>query len=591
MRRPLVYYGVSMFAGCLSTLLFMNSLFIGAAFAASFLALIILTVKRKYAVLIIGFFLLGSINYYFYFEKELSSEDYIKLRITEIKSSVGEGVVEGRKLKLSGNLKALEAGTAVYAKGDFNRKPDYQRGFIGEYGIKSYKKAENDFIQRMFRLRGRIYDKFHSSLGKKRAGIVSAACFGDTSRLEAEQRKSLNRLGIVHIVSVSGLHMSLVYKSLETFIGYRFAIGISFIYVLFTGAQASTVRAFIMVLVLKLSKQFYKKYDSLSALSLAALILLVWKPFYISDLGFMLSFLSVFGILTFFSKMKRVFYRLPSSVNDAVSLTLSAQSFSAPYAMFYTKTFSPGFALGNIFLLPVYSLLVLLGNTALIFINVEPVFGLLSYLINILLTAAEGGTYILSQLSPPVIYFSIIQTWSIIIMYISYMLYKKGKHGFLYLPLLMAFPVFFDCYKPFPEVCYINLYNHSSAVIRYKGDSVLILDKYGSYLRDMEHILGVQRVNRVELLDGEQCTVNLTSHCRIKIHRYFNSDRRSHFALEILTKDKKTLVTKQKIQDGSRFSSYDIIYLKDDPNRKTDTGGVKNIALIKIFFNRVYVMS
>ena len=100
--------------------------------------------------------------------------------------------------------------------------------------------------------------------------------------------------------------MSIVYKALEIIIGYKIALLFSFAYMIFTGGQASTIRAFIMIFILKISSKVYKKYDSLSSISLAAIILLLFRPFYILDIGFMLSFLCVLGIILYNKKIKKV---------------------------------------------------------------------------------------------------------------------------------------------------------------------------------------------------------------------------------------------------------------------------------------------
>lgn len=57
-----------------------------------------------------------------------------------------------------------------------------------------------------------------------------------------------------------------------------------------------------MIIILKLSKKVFRKYDSLSSISLAAIIILLNKPYYILDIGFMLSFLSTLGILLYNKK-------------------------------------------------------------------------------------------------------------------------------------------------------------------------------------------------------------------------------------------------------------------------------------------------
>ncbi|HCQ89304.1 MAG TPA: competence protein ComEC, partial [Clostridium sp.] len=82
------------------------------------------------------------------------------------------------------------------------------------------------------------------------------------------------------------------------------ALIITFIYVIITGMNASTVRAFIMISILVMSRIIKRNYDTLSRISFAAIILLLIKPYYILDMGFMLSFLSVIGITTTYGHIR-----------------------------------------------------------------------------------------------------------------------------------------------------------------------------------------------------------------------------------------------------------------------------------------------
>ena len=54
-------------------------------------------------------------------------------------------------------------------------------------------------------------------------------CFGDSGYIEKTQKEDFKKLGISHVISVSGLHMSIVYKVLEIILGYKIAILSSFV--------------------------------------------------------------------------------------------------------------------------------------------------------------------------------------------------------------------------------------------------------------------------------------------------------------------------------------------------------------------------
>lgn len=589
--KPLVFYTFSVFLGSLTALISVNNLLLGAAVAASFLILIYATNINEYSIIIFAFFILGIINYLIYFNPRVPADSYVKIRIIEKNNFNTEGIYNGRKLRLSGEIKELSAGDTIYAKGVFIKEPDYEKGIAGTYELLDLTVGKRDFYYKLQEFKRIIYTRFSQQLGDKRAAVLVSAAFGDVAYIQKEQMDELNKLGIVHIVSVSGLHMAVIYKLLETIGGYGFGILISFIYAIFTGAQASTVRAFIMIVVLKLSKKLYKKYDKLSSLSLSAMILLILKPYYISDLGFMLSFLSVLGIILFYEKFKRIFYYLPQYLNDGISLTLSAQSFSTPYALFYFKSLGSGFILGNIFLLPLYSALVILGNFALLFINTDHIFEWINFFVIKVMIAIEGGTYLLLSVCPPTLYFSYAEIIAVLVIYISYMLYRHGRKSFIYLPLGIMLIGLHDNYKIFPEIHYMKIYNTPSIIVKYKGESILFMDKIPLPLKDMAKGKGTYSVDDIQLMSPGDISVKLGSKMKLKIKNYPNINRQRNISIEIITSKGRTVVIFEgTIEDGLNPIDYDIIYLKNKNEDKSYEIS-REIALLKIFFNKVYVIS
>ena len=347
MARPLVYYAISIFIGCFTVLISINNPLLGAVIAASFLSVMFFTVDKKFYYIIVCFYIIGSINYYSYFNINLPSKDKLLVRISDKSSYYCYAKVSSKKLLLEGNTFKLTKGRKVWISGNFEKMPIYERGVVGTYKVKDYKICNEDLISKIESFRSNLYDKFLGVLGQEKTALVMAVCFGDSGYIEKDQKEDFKKLGITHVISVSGLHMSIVYKVLEIIIGYKIAIVFSFLYMVFSGGQASTIRAFIMIFILKISSKVYKKYDSLSSISLAAIILLLFRPFSILDIGFMLSFLCVLGIILYNKKINKILYKLPSALNESFSLSISSQIFSLPYAVFALKTFSLGFLLSN----------------------------------------------------------------------------------------------------------------------------------------------------------------------------------------------------------------------------------------------------
>lgn len=439
MIRPLVYYAITIFMGCVTCLILISNPILGAVIAASFFAAMYFTIDKKFIYVVVCFFVIGVINYYSYFNVNLPNQQKLKVRISEKSTYYCTATYNNKKIVLEGNITKLTEGRSVWINGNFKKTAVYERGIIGTYTVNNYKLCNEDLISKIGNFRRGLYEKFSPILGKEKAALVMGVCFGDSGYIEKTQKEDFKKLGISHVISVSGLHMSIVYQALENIIGYKFALLCSFGYMLFTGGQAATIRAFLMIFVLKISSKVYKKYDSLSSLSLSAIILLIIRPFSILDIGFMLSYLCVLGIIIYNKKMKRLLYKLPSILNESFSLSISSQIFSIPYAVVALKTFSLGFLFSNFLVLPLYTIVVVMGNIGLICSAFNPLFNLINYGLFTVLMIIEYIQRMLGNLLPQIIYFSYIESLVVFGLYICYLGIKKGYRQFKYVPFCIVF--------------------------------------------------------------------------------------------------------------------------------------------------------
>ncbi|MGH4051001.1 MAG: ComEC/Rec2 family competence protein [Clostridium sp.] len=474
MARPLVYYAVTIFIGCFTCLILINNPIFGVIIATLFLTVMYFNISRNFFYIVLCFFLIGVINYYCYFNVNMPTQQKIKVRISQKSVYYCTAKYGNKIIVLEGNSEGLILGRNVYLSGSFIKVPEYERGIVGSYTVKNYEICKVDLTSRIEVFRSSLYEKFLKLLGEEKAALVMAVCFGDSTYIEKAQKEDFKKLGISHVISVSGLHMSIVYKVLESIIGYKIAILCSFGYMIFTGGKSSTMRAFIMIFILKISSKVYKKYDSLSSLSLAAIILLIFRPFYILDIGFMLSFLCVLGIVVYNKKMKKVLYKLPSKLNESFSLSLSSQIFSMPYAVVALKTFSLGFLFSNLVLLPFYTIVVVLGNIGMVIGSIHGLFSLVNYGLYTTLTIIEFIQEILDQVLPEMIYFSYIEGLVVFALYLCYVGIKKGYGQFRYVPFLIIFVIAFQNYKVFTEISYINVNKCNIVLIQYKKTTIAV---------------------------------------------------------------------------------------------------------------------
>ena len=220
-----------------------------------------------------------------------------------------EGVPEpeiGSLVILKGTLKNFQQPTNP---GQFNAPFYYQilrisfRLNQAEIQVKSdrfYKIAEG-----LYQLRRKAGSKVDALLPEQEASVMKTMLLGEKGILDEEIKDLYQRNGIAHILAISGLHISMIGMGLYQLLrraGLKIklsAILASMIIVLYgmmTGFAVSAIRAIAMFLLQMLAQILGRTYDRITALAVAAVLVLVEQPLYLFHSGFQFSFLCVLGI-------------------------------------------------------------------------------------------------------------------------------------------------------------------------------------------------------------------------------------------------------------------------------------------------------
>lgn len=233
-------------------------------------------------------------------------------------------------------------------------------------------------------LMGKLYSLrvYIDSLGEKYffneddRGLFNAMVIGDKRLISPDLDASLKASGLSHIAVVSGLHLSVAMAFLLTIAqlfvgkrrcGYILVFAGAFFIVLLTGAGASVIRAFIMCSIYLLSKYIYRDNDSPTSLAVAVLIMTLVNPFTVFNAGFILSVLSVAGIIIYNNKISGVLSKfMPSALADVVSMSISAQLTVMPVIVYYFGTVTPWSLFSNALLVPLSGVYVVLGMILII---------------------------------------------------------------------------------------------------------------------------------------------------------------------------------------------------------------------------------
>ncbi|SHI00259.1 ComEC/Rec2 family competence protein [Clostridium grantii] len=440
MERPMIYFVCALIFGIITALLLSVNFFAAFIIAAFFIFVIISKDGTKMRIITI-FFLLGFFSFILYYHINVPGS--FKARIVLKKETFAIAKYKNRKILLYGDIYEFNEGDLTKIYGKTKKEKDYFKGIVANVYVENHVIYKKDIIAKIYSIKLLLYNEYKIIVGKDKAGTIMAACFGDTKYISYSQKEDMSKMGICHIMAVSGFHIAIVYGVLQRFLGIS-AIVPTFIYLIITGMKSSSIRAFIMLALIAISKSLYKSYDALSALSFSALVLLFFNPYYICDMGFILSFLATLGIILYYNKIKLKLRKLPSKLNESISLTLSAQIFSMPFLMMEDINVRLISILGNLFIIPLYSLIIIMGNIGSLVVKIKPLFKIICYCLSTIITAVNGGSALVLQLSPQLVNYAYLEGIVVILIYMCYIFVIRGYENIKFIPLIaIIFLIFY----------------------------------------------------------------------------------------------------------------------------------------------------
>ncbi len=393
------------------------------------------------------------------------------------------------------NLDDIKIGMILNLDGEIKKLSYYDVGVVGE--IKNYKINEfkTDFIYKFINMKNVIKDFFVMKFGDEKGNILSGLTFGDTSGLDKEYKNDLKSLGLVHILSVSGFHMNLIFMFISKILSVAPSLFISFLYLMFTGVKVSGIRAFTMMFLKQTAPKLYRTYDGINALCVAGVIILLLRPYEIFNMGFVYSFSATLGILMFNRKINDYFYKMPKLLADSVSLILSAQIFIFPISILIERKLEFGFLLSNMLLVPFYSVLMIFGILFVFFGMVPIVNEIILYLINFIFAVIDGGILFIEMITPKGIYLNDYIVIFILCLYAIYFLSKKVSYNKIKNIPILLFGLCFIFLNVFDlKVEFGKYFDKNYVILRNKFRSYMYVDKKIKDTQTLEEKLGVDKV-------------------------------------------------------------------------------------------------
>ncbi len=301
------------------------------------------------------------------------------------------------KLETGKQFKIASQGDIITAKGtiealSFPRNPGgfNERRYLLIRGISAKLKADifsiDEGVQKVPLTKG--IQNYYSNMFERvmpynEAQIMKAMLLGDRVFLSKEIQELYADVGIAHVLAISGLHMSVI-AGVLWWILKKIGLGrniqsimvlfILWMYAALTGFSISISRSVIMISIIIIASLVDEKPDAITSLSFAALVLLLYNNLSLWDIGFQLSFIAVGSLILLTPFFKRMFI-IPKQIRNYIAPTIAVTLGTIPIIAYYYYVITPIGVLANLLLIPLITLVVMIGFVAMVVFPINLMLG------------------------------------------------------------------------------------------------------------------------------------------------------------------------------------------------------------------------
>ncbi len=207
--------------------------------------------------------------------------------------------------------------------------------------------------------------------------IINALLLGQRQDISAEVYNNYVNAGTIHILAVSGLHVGIIFIILSHFLKplHRLKHGkhlikpiiiiiILWCFAFIAGLSPSVTRAVTMFSIITCAQFLRRPTNIYNTLTISAFVMLLFKPIYLFDVGFQMSYLAVLAIVSI-QPILYGFWKPSNKVTDyfwkILTVTIAAQIGVAPIGLFYFHQFPGLFFISNLVIIPALGLILGLG--------------------------------------------------------------------------------------------------------------------------------------------------------------------------------------------------------------------------------------
>lgn len=258
------------------------------------------------------------------------------------------------------------------------KKEIFRRTFAEEWQWKKpYQQEYEGLRQFAFRIRDHLLDLLRNyGLKGDEFAVAAALLLGYTADLRPEIMKHYAASGAMHILSVSGMHVGVIYLFLELLLGFlnRHSWGrwskalliliLIWFYACMTGLAPCVLRAAIMITLPIIARSMNRIPDMINVIAASLMLMVAIEPMVLHDIGFRLSYMAVAGLVLLYKPIYDLYISsawLPDKIWSLWAVSIAAQIATLPVTLYVFHQFPNYFLITNLVVVPLSSLIIYTG--------------------------------------------------------------------------------------------------------------------------------------------------------------------------------------------------------------------------------------
>ncbi len=366
----------------------------------------------------------------------------------------------------------------------------YHRAFVKEGDYKILGNEGRLFFKKIYALRKYLSELLEEKLPSESArAVASALLLGQRDRVDEATIHNYSASGAMHVLAVSGLHVGIIFLILQLLIPefsrssiysrflrpFLFLAGI-WSYAALTGLSPSVTRAATMFSFVIAGSVLDRKLNIYHSIAASAFFLLFIQPYLITEIGFLLSYFAVLGIVYIQPRLYSLLYfrnRLLDKAWAITAVSIAAQLATFPIAILFFYQFPVFFLISNLLVIPAAMLIVSGGVFLFLFSAIPSLGNALGYFLSAVIDLLNAGIALISRIPGVLAEGIVIDIPQTVLLYLFllFLLLYFARKSFAHLRNALLFLILFVAFTQYRSI--MNRQYQGLTIYRIRGHSAV----------------------------------------------------------------------------------------------------------------------